>query len=389
MRLNVFLHTDGERTFVGILEERNGDILFEYDKAFLESGVEISPFILPLRPGVHSDPKHTFDGLFGVFNDSLPDGWGLLLLDRLLLKQGILLDRITPLTRLSLVGCNGMGALEYEPATTLPDPLPEYINLDGVADEAWRTLSEESRPVEVLRTLMALNGSSCGARPKVLVRVSEDGKTIVPDSSRMPGCEPWLIKFPAQYDSPSIGKQEYACSIVARMAGIEMPETRLFPGKEKAYFGVRRFDRTSGGGKVHVHTACGLLHASHRHASLDYKNLLRLGKVLTRKNEEVEKLIRLMIFNVLIGNQDDHSKNFSFLLTNGGWRFAPAYDLTPSRGIGGEQTCMVNGKGRDITEKDFIAAASVVDVPARTVRAIAEQVKDAVATLPQILKNIA
>ncbi|MFQ9868613.1 MAG: type II toxin-antitoxin system HipA family toxin [Bilophila wadsworthia] len=176
------------------------------------------------------------------------------------------------------------------------------------------------------------------------------------------------MKFPARHDDPAIGRMEYACSLAAKRAGIEMPETALFPGRDgAAYFGVRRFDREDGG-KVHVHTACGLLHASHRYASLDYENLFRLGKSLTRNPEDVEKLIRLMAFNVRLGNQDDHSKNFSFLLdAKGRWRLAPAYDLTPSRGVG-EQTCMVNGKGRDITDKDMIAAASVVDVPARTVR---------------------
>ena len=389
MRLEVYLNARGERRFVGLLEERGGDILFEYDKRFLDSGIELSPFLLPLRPGVASDPKRTFDGLFGVFNDSLPDGWGLLLLDRLLRRSGLPLERITPLSRLSLVGSGGMGALEYEPVTPDPDPLPERIDLDGVAEEAWRTLNEDPLPVETLRTLMALNGSSCGARPKIMVRVSGDRRLIVPDAVAEPGCDPWLIKFPARHDDPAIGRMEYACSLAAKRAGIEMPETALFPGRDgAAYFGVRRFDREDGG-KVHVHTACGLLHASHRYASLDYENLFRLGKSLTRNPEDVEKRIRLMAFNVRLGNQDDHSKNFSFLLdAKGRWRLAPAYDLTPSRGVGGEQTCMVNGKGRDITDKDMIAAASVVDVPARTVKAILEQVGEAVAALPAILAEV-
>lgn len=388
MRLNVFLHTRGERLPVGVLDEPDGEILFEYDREFLGSGIELSPFMLPLRAGVFADRKRTFDGLFGVFNDSLPDGWGLLLLDRLLLGRGIPLSRITPLSRLSLVGVDGMGALEYEPATELPERLPERIDLDGVAEEAWRTLNEEPRPVEALRTLMALNGASCGARPKILVRVSSDGRRIVPESSPDADCEPWLIKFPARHDSPSIGRQEYACSIAARRAGIEMPETRLFFGKDTAYFGIRRFDRAPDGGKVHVHTACGLVHASHRYPSLDYENLFRLGKTLTMNAEDVEKLVRLMIFNVRMGNQDDHSKNFSFMLTERGWRFAPAYDLTPSRGVGGEQTCTVNGKGREITEKDFMAAAAIADVPPRTVRRIMEQVDDAVASFPKILEEL-
>ena len=239
MRLEVYLNARGERRFVGLLEERGGDILFEYDKRFLDSGIELSPFLLPLRPGVASDPKRTFDGLFGVFNDSLPDGWGLLLLDRLLRRSGLPLERITPLSRLSLVGSGGMGALEYEPVTPDPDPLPERIDLDGVAEEAWRTLNEDPLPVETLRTLMALNGSSCGARPKIMVRVSGDRRLIVPDAVAEPGCDPWLIKFPARHDDPAIGRMEYACSLAAKRAGIEMPETALFPGRDgAAYFGA-------------------------------------------------------------------------------------------------------------------------------------------------------
>ncbi len=336
-----------------------------------------------------SDPKRTFDGLFGVFSDSLPDGWGMLLLDRLLRRGGLPLERITPLSRLSLAGRGGMGALEYEPVTPAPGLRIERIDLDAVAWEAWRVLNEDPLPAEKLRTLMALNGSSCGVRPKIMVRVSADRRLIAPDAAGGAAGDPWLIKFPASYDSPDIGRVEYACSLAAKRAGIEMPETALFPGRDgAAWFGVRRFDR-DGGGKVHVHTACGLLHAPHRYASLDYENLFRLGKILTRGPEDVEKLVRLMAFNVRIGNRDDHSRNFSFLLdAKGRWRLAPAYDLTPSQGMGGEHACMVNGRGRDITDRDMIAAASVVDMPARRVRVILEQVDEAVAALPAILAEV-
>lgn len=151
MRLEVYLNARGERRFVGLLEERGGDILFEYDKRFLDSGIELSPFLLPLRPGVASDPKRTFDGLFGVFNDSLPDGWGLLLLDRLLRRSGLPLERITPLSRLSLVGRGGMGA-----PPCWCRALPRWRS----AGKAWRTPGR-ARPSMCSRPLLGLR--ACGA----------------------------------------------------------------------------------------------------------------------------------------------------------------------------------------------------------------------------------
>ena len=171
---------------------------------------------------------------------------------------------------------------------------------------------------------------------------------------------------------------EYRYSLAAKEAGIDMPPTHLFPSKNGGgYFGVQRFDRTPQG-KVHVHTACGLLHASHRFSCLDYENLLKLTLVLTRDITQAEEMVRRMVFNVKSGNRDDHSKNFSFLLNkNFEWRLAPAYDLTPSAGINGEQTAMVNGKGRNITDDDLIAAAKVADIPASAVCSIINTVESA------------
>ena len=190
--------------------------------------------------------------------------------------------------------------------------------------------------------------------------------------------EPWIIKFRSAHEAPDTGLMEYKYSIAAREAGLDMPETHLFPSATSpGYFGVQRFDRVHGQ-KVHVHTACGLLHASHREPSLTYESLLRLALLLTRDMREVQKMVRLMVFNIRSGNKDDHSKNFSFLLNaDNQWRMAPVYDLTPSEGINGEQTCMVNNKGRNITENDLHAAAATVDVGAQTVREIIQQVDDA------------
>ena len=387
--LDVFCNLRGTRHFVGRLAERNRVTLFEYDQGFLNSGIELSPFKLPLRRGVFEDKECVFDGLPGVFNDSLPDGWGLLLLDRALRAQGVRLHEISPLHRLSMVGAGGMGAMEYVPSQEIRTALDaSSLHLDGLAEESRNILAEGDASLEVVFDLLKLGGSSGGARPKILADVSKDGSKVVPDGKGGKGFSPWLIKFHAREEDPDQGQVEYIYSLMAREAGVEMPETKLFPSRTTAgFFGVRRFDRENGL-KVYVHTAAGLLHASHRQPTLDYENLLRLTKVLTRDVRDVEKMVRLMIFNVKSGNKDDHSKNFSFLLdAAGNWKFAPAYDLTPSAGFNGEHSAMVNGKGKDITNADLVQAASIVDVPKTTVIPAIQQAEEALSRFDVLKKQ--
>ena len=387
MKLQVFLNLLGKRQFVGILQETDDKrILFEYASEFIKSGLDISPFMLPRKNTIYEDVKRTFDGLYGVFNDSLPDGWGCLLLDRALQKKGLSLRQITPLQRLSMIGANPMGALEYEPFESLEEDVSD-VELDSLSFEANKILEGESS--EILDELLSLNGSSGGARPKIVANVSGDKKSIIHGNLQKVGFEPWIIKFSSSLDNKDIGAQEYIYSLIAKQAGIEMSETYLFPSKKgSGHFGIKRFDR-QGNNKIHTHTACGLLHASHRFASLDYLALLKLTRALTKDLREVEKMVRLMIFNVLSGNKDDHSKNFSFMLNeNNIWKMTPAYDLTPSEGINGEQTAMVNKKGKGITIEDFIEDASIVDIGADKVKEIYEQTKDALAQYGKYAKKI-
>lgn len=386
MKLNVFFHAYGKRRFVGILAEDNRRIFFEYSPEFIQSGIELSPFQLPLGGGVYEDRKQTFDGLFGLFNDSLPDGWGCLLLDRVLRKKGLAYDLITPLTRLSMVGRNPMGALEYEPAEELMDHFGN-VELDSLSGEIGKVLAGDNSTV--LDELLKLNGSSGGARPKIAALVSDDKKRIIHGTPTFPeGYSPWIIKFSESMDGVYSGAIEYIYSLMAKEAGIDMPETFLFPSKNcGGFFGVKRFDR-NGSQKIHVHTACGLLHASHRYSSIDYENLLKLTTRLTCNKNEVAKLVRLMIFNVKAANRDDHSKNFSFLLTEENeWKLSPAYDLTPSSGIMGEQTAMVNGKGVGITDDDLVATAKTAGISERKTREMIRQVDDAVAMFPKLKKD--
>ena len=376
MKLKVFLNMYGIRQEVGLMIQDKQRIFFEYAPNFLKSGIELSPFKLPLKAGVFEEKSHIFDGLFGLFNDSLPDGWGCLLLDRKLRKLGKSYAEITPIDRLSLIGVDPMGALEYEPAADDSD-LYGGIELDSLSGEIDRIIDGEES--SVLDELLKLNGSSGGVRPKIVAYVSSDRKQIIHGGKNVPdGFTPWIIKFSEKHDPQTSGELEYRYSLAAKAAGITMPETHLFPLKDgRGCFGVQRFDRTPEG-KVHTHTACGLLHASHRFASLDYENLLKLTWILTRNHADVVEMVRRMIFNVKSGNKDDHSKNFSFLLNSRyQWQLAPAYDLTPSAGINGEQTCMVNGKGRNITDADLIKTAESASISEAETKAMLEQVNAA------------
>lgn len=330
---------------VGRLAVRERKIYFEYDADFIKRDIHLSPFNLPLQSGLSSFDYHLFEGLPGVFNDSLPDGWGRLLLDRLAKSRGILPASITPLDRLAYVGAHALGALIYEPDQS-EDDNDEPIDLDILASQARDVLEGEAD--NVLAELIALNGSSGGARPKALIGVDANFEKIVHGVHKLgTGYEPWMVKFPNTEDGVDAGAVEYVYALMAKEAGIVMPHVHLFDAKVGAgYFAIKRFDR-EGDKKFHMHTACGLLHSDYRTPSLDYETLIELTSSLTRDVREVEKMYQLAVFNVLAHNRDDHSKNFSFLMdADGTWTLSPAYDLTFSSGPSGEQSTMVAGEGR-------------------------------------------
>lgn len=357
---------------MGILKEYKHKIFFEYDKNFLKTGIEISPFYLPLKAGVFEEKKGVFHGLFGVFNDSLPDGWGCLLLDKYLQKQGLSYNEISPLMRLSLTGKSGMGALEYEPSQEYYN-LYENINLDELQYQSNLLLNEQD--INDLEQLITLNGSSGGARPKIVCYVSEDKKKLI--NQYKTGYESWIIKFSSRFDPKNIGVHEYVYSLLAKEAGLIMPETYLFESSKCAgYFGVKRFDRTFDNQKIHIHTAAGLLHCDFRVPSLDYADLMKLTSILTKDKEQVKNMLRLMVFNIKSENKDDHAKNFSFLLDeNYQWKLTPAYDLTQLKRA--EHFTTVNGKGKDITNNDIIQLAHDFDFSSKETTEIIEQTENA------------
>ncbi len=279
------------------------------------TGVSVSPFEPPLRSSVFIAKPRPFDGGFGVFDDCLPDGWGLLVLDRYLQKKGFNPRALTLLDRLSLVGSTGRGALEFRPDNSVADD-SDFADFEQLALEAEQILSSEEYDGTGIEEFQYRGGSLGGARPKIFTQY--DGKE-------------WLVKFQAKGDPKSIGVTEYRYSQLAKECGVEMPETRLFEDK---YFGVERFDRTPNG-KLHVVSMSGLLCADYRVPSIDYSHIFKVCAALTHSIGEMWKIYRLMVFNYLIGNKDGHAKNFDFIYRNGEWRFAPAFDLLPSDGMNG------------------------------------------------------
>jgi len=344
--LTVYLEARNQRRKVGRLAFKDRQVLFEYDAAFIASDIEISPIKLPLRPGVSIADTMIFDGLFGVLNDSLPDGWGRLLLDRTVEKHGIHRGQLNPLDRLAYVGRHGMGALSYEPDLGLENTNDAPLALDKLAEESAAVLAGENE--EVFEELLRLNGSSSGARPKIVAQVSADKEGIIHGQQELqPGFAHWMIKFPSSQDARDVGAIEYAYSLMAKDAGVEMPETHLFCTRKNKYFGTKRFDR-DGDARIHMHSLGGLIHADHRSPSLDYDMVLRVTLALTRNIQDAERAYALACFNVLAHNRDDHVKNFSFLLNpRNEWIFAPAYDLVFSYGPGGEQSMLVMGEGKN------------------------------------------
>lgn len=358
----------GKETFkVGRLALKDRQIFFEYDPDFLKRGLEISPLKLPLKTGVQACEDLTFEGLWGVFNDSLPDGWGRLLWDRKLRQLGAQPEALSPLDRLRYVGQNGMGALTYDPEYQGPKE-PEHPDLDTLADEAAAVLEHDAdSPVD---DLLSLNGSSAGARPKVLLR--QDGRD-------------WMVKFRASMDPQDAGPVELAYHAMAQTAGLEVPAARLFASRKgPGFFGVERFDRGPESQRTHMHTMSGLIHADHRLPNLDYEAILRATAWLTRDVRQIEKQFRAAVFNILSHNRDDHAKNFSFLMdVRGTWTVSPAYDLTFSCGPSGEHCTMLMGEGKRPRKEHFMQLAKIVSLKESRAQEIIDAVQASVKNWPK------
>ncbi len=363
-KLEVFYH---DRLVGTMALYQNRLAAFEYGTDWLADGFSINPFSLPLEKKVFLPKIEPFEGIYGVFADSLPDGWGRLLVDRLMRRNGINPMEMGNLDRLAIVGETGMGALSYRPVITLEES-DNSMSLDEIAAECEKVLQTEFS--EQLDTLFTLGGSSGGARPKILTKIDGDD---------------WIIKFPSSYDSKDIGRQEYDYALCAKKCGIDMEDVKLFESQRcSGYFGTKRFDRVrrDDGGMIrrHMVSVSGFLETSHRIPNLDYDLLMRLTFMLTKDIEECMKLYRLMCFNVFAHNRDDHSKNFSFIYLDDEkrWILSPAYDLTYSNSLNGEHATTINGNGVNPGINDLLEVAKKAGLDIKAAKAAAEDIRECV-----------
>lgn len=352
-RLSIYYQGWGERWMWGQLADDGQRILFEYSSEAIQKGLELSPLNLPLQTQPFEPfPPHQW-GLPGIVADGLPDGWGLILMDRFFRKMKKDPASLSPLDRLAFVGTRGIGALTFEPAL-LDDTKPRTLEWLELAKNIEKTLSGKGQ--EVLKELAYLGGSPQGARPKVLAYF--DPATNRLSNKPFTEGQPWLIKFPAENETKESCAVEKLYADLLTACGIETPPTQFFDlDSRRSAFGTKRFDR-EGEIRVPTHTLAGLLHADHCVPSTDALTFLRATRFLTLDEREVKKAFERVVFNVLFNNRDDHAKNFSFRMNRtGAWTLAPAYDVTFSTGPRGEHHMDVEGEGANPGREHLLSLA--------------------------------
>jgi len=347
---------------------------FQYDPEFIRTGIQIAPIHMPLRSEIYKVinmelPKGTFRGLPGVFADSIPDSFGNALIDKWMDEQKIPKSLISTLDRLAYVGTRGMGALTYEPDVGPQRQTPTAIDMRKLVEEARLAFNANLSKLDgddALREIIRVGTSAGGAQAKAIVAWNrETGEFLAGQEDLPPDYEHWLIKFTPR-GLPSAGEDEYAVYLKARAAGIEMSECRLYELDGVKHFMTRRFDR-NGDQRHLVQTLCALQHLppGGPRALYTYETLFDTADELGLGYETLEEIFRRMAFNVYNKEMDDHTKNFSFMMREGGrWELAPAYDLTGCHFSAedpdwndwqNQHALSVNGKFSRITDDDILA----------------------------------
>ena len=377
----------------------DAQIVFEYDPEFRRTGLEISPRQLPLSTeGPQTFPGlaklEAFEGLPGVLADSLPDRFGNAIIEKFFAERGRGGERLGPVQKLLYVGSRAMGALEYQPAEKIPRKYreDEALEVAGLVAAARRVVEGDTEVA--IPEIMRLGSSAGGARAKAIILWNPGSEKVRSAfAPRRAGDEEWLIKFDGvgEIGNPNPEPQvfnriEHAYSRLAREAGIDMAETRLMEERDFAHFMTRRFDRTESGGRLHLHTLGGMEHIDYNVPRLySYEQYFRLVLALGLGYPALEEAYRRACFNLLAVNQDDHVKNFSFLMDDHGrWRLSPAYDLTFVRGRFFTQDHQMTfaGKRNDFTSSDLVAIGARFDLK-RDGRDIVDEVTEALQRWPE------
>jgi serine/threonine-protein kinase HipA len=397
------------------LEEDHTDAVFQYDPAFLASGIEVSPLRMPLAPQPYTFPglnPGAFHGLPGLLADSLPDKFGNAVIDAWLASRGRRPEEFNAVQRLCYIGRRGMGALEFAPARGPRVSRGREIAVDELVALASRILAErESFATSLadgadqegaLRDILAVGTSAGGARAKAVI--AYDPHTGAVRSGQIdaePGFEYWILKFDGVSnnrdrdleDPQGYGAIEYAYSQMAQRAGIQMSECRILEEHGRRHFMTRRFDRTEDGERLHMQTLAALAHFDFNDPlAYSYEQAFDVVARLGLDMDTKEQLFRRMAFNILARNQDDHVKNIAFLMDRRGrWSLSPAYDViyayNPSGGWTRRHQMSMNGKREGFTRADFIACADTVAMSRRHASAILEEVRDAVVQWPAFARE--
>ncbi len=366
-------------------DESSGYATFEYDPQFRQLGWDLSPLKMPVNEVNRTfsfselqkkrNPEYdTFKGLPGLLADALPDKYGNQLINLWLAQQGRPQDSMNPAEMLCFIGSRGMGALEFQPAVLKEYKRAFFIELDSLVDTAQKVLNQREAFVAELNKdeeqavleILKIGTSAGGARPKAVIAWNEKTGEVKSGQTKSPkGFEHWLIKLDGVSDvqlgtSHGYGRVEMAYYNMAEACGIRMMPSRLLEENGRAHFMTRRFDREGGDIKHHVQTFCALKHFDFNQVnSFSYEQLFQCMRELKLTYADAEQMFRRMVFNVIARNCDDHTKNFSFLLKQGGkWELAPAYDLCHAYRPGSEwvsqHALSINGKRKHITRADLL-----------------------------------
>ena len=371
-------------------DDNKGYATFEYDSTFLKKLWDLSPLMMPLEQAldgkrIFSFPalnKETYKGLPGLLADSLPDRFGNALIDAWLARQGRSADSMNPVERLCYTGKRGMGALEYEPVLSpFTESSSGSLEIEALVHLAQNILSERKNlsvnlthgPDEGLLDIIRVGTSAGGARAKAVIAYNpKTGEVRSGQLDNLKGFEYWIIKFDGVTnqelgDPRGYGRIEYAYYLMAKEAGINMSESRLFHENNRAHFMSKRFDR-AGNKKIHMQTLCALAHFDYNDPdSYSYEQAFQVMRQLKMPYPEMEELFRRMVFNVIARNQDDHTKNISFLMEeNDSWHLSLAYDVTyafdPENKWMKAHQMSINGKRTDIDKTDLIALSEKMNI---------------------------
>lgn len=396
-------------------DESTGSAAFEYSPAFKQLGWDLAPLKMPIGiaktqfsfPELRRErntPHDTFKGLPGLLADVLPDRYGNQLINLWLAQQGRPQDDMNPVEMLCFIGTRGMGALEFEPTTLKENKRTFPIEIDSLVSIARKMLNkresfaanlkeeEEQAVLEILK----IGTSAGGARPKAVIAWNDKtGEVKSGQTSAPKGFEHWLIKLDGVSDiqlgsSRGYGRVEMAYQEMATACGINMMPSRLLEENGRAHFMTRRFDREDGYIKHHVQTLCALNHFDYNLVnSFSYEQLFQSMRELSLTYADAEQMFRRMVFNVVARNCDDHTKNFAFMLKQGGkWELAPAYDVCHAYRPGSEwvsqHALSINGKRNGISKKDLLTIGE--SIRCKKASEIIDEINDTVNQWPKFAK---